>query len=129
MDGGQFATILDGDIAKKTDTGGMFPVEDAKEAAERFADQKIVYTGPIFGYKMRSAEGTAALGEACVLDRFGLSLQAFKPLRASGSRRPAVIYPENLMIESAPEGLCLRFTLPKGAYATTLLREFMAAER
>jgi tRNA pseudouridine13 synthase len=107
----------------------MFCVEDAKEAEERFAHQKIIYTGPIYGYKMRSAEGAAALGEACVLDRFGLSLQAFKPLRASGARRPAVIYPQNLVVESAPEGLCLRFTLAKGAYATTLLREFMTAER
>jgi tRNA pseudouridine13 synthase len=44
-------TILKGDLAKKTDTGGLFVVEDVAEATAWFAKGAISYTGPIFGLK------------------------------------------------------------------------------
>ena len=127
IDNGQYETILPGDIAKKTDTGGMFLVEDVQEAAQRFANREIVYTGPIFGHKMKRAAKAAGAAEDRVLEQFGLSLPAFKPLRAGGSRRAARLYLDDLTIEPVREGLRLSFTLPSGAYATTVLREFTKA--
>jgi tRNA pseudouridine13 synthase len=124
MERGAYATILPGDVAKKTDTGGIFLVEDVEEAAQRFADHQIVYTGPIYGHKMKRAGDAAGAAEDRVLEQFGLSLPAFKLLRAGGSRRAAIVYPDDLVIEPAREGLRLRFTLPAGTYATTLLGEF-----
>ena len=124
MRAGRYDAIVTGDIAKKTDTGGMFLVEDDREAAKRFASRDIIYTGPIFGYKMKRADGMAGAAEEQILEQFGLSLSAFKPLRARGSRRAAILYPDDLKITSIPEGLNFRFSLPAGAYATTLLREF-----
>ena len=124
MTRGAYQTILLGDITKKTDTGGMFTVTDVHDATQRFINHKIVYTGPIFGYKMKPATDAAGLAEARVLEQFGLSPSDFKTFRAKGSRRPAIVYPKDLDIQPDPEGLRLRFTLPAGAYATTLLREF-----
>jgi tRNA pseudouridine13 synthase len=123
MDRGRYSTILPGDIAKKTDTGGMFLVDDDPSAVRRFAERQIVYTGPIFGFKMRRATEGPGAAEEDVLERFGLTLQSFKPRRAAGSRRAAIVYPHDLSIATAAEGLRLRFTLPAGAYATVLLRE------
>ena len=37
MEAGDFDTLLSGDVAKKTDTGGMFTVEDLNTEARRFA--------------------------------------------------------------------------------------------
>ena len=54
---GWFETLLQGDLAKKTDTGGLFEVEDEAVESERFRERKITYTGPIYGAKMRWATG------------------------------------------------------------------------
>ncbi len=116
--------VLKGDVVQKTDTGGMFVVEDVEEAQQRFEARKLVYTGPIFGYKMRSADDEARHYESGILKSFGLELETFKPLKASGSRRRALLYIEDLSIAHAEDGLRFVFTLPSGAYATTVLREF-----
>jgi tRNA(Glu) U13 pseudouridine synthase TruD len=38
------------------------------------------------------------------------------------------LFLDDLSIEPHTDGLLFTFTLPKGAYATTVLREFMKAE-
>lgn len=124
MERDDFDTLIMGDLVQKTDTGGMFVVEDLQEAAHRFSERKIIYTGPIFGYKMRPAGDQAGRHEHRLLESFGLGVEAFRPLKAAGSRRSAVLHLEDLTVEPASEGLRFRFTLPSGAYATTLLREF-----
>jgi tRNA pseudouridine13 synthase len=48
--------------------------------------------------------------------------------RLNGSRRAARLLLNDLCIEPHLEGLLFTFSLPKGAYATTVLREFMKAE-
>jgi tRNA pseudouridine13 synthase len=119
-----FDTILKGDLAKKTDTGGMFIVEDIADAATRLARGAIVYTGPIFGHKMMAPRDEAAQWEARILADHHLTAADFKPLRAPGSRRPAVLRLSDLAIQKADDGLLFSFTLPSGAYATAVMREF-----
>lgn len=121
---GDYATILQGDVAQKTDTGGLFTVDDPAEAADRFARRAIVYTGPIYGHKMMPAAEPAAAFEARVLTDYGLTRELFKRLRAPGSRRRAILHLDDLHIAPDPDGLRLTFTLPPGAYATIVLREF-----
>jgi tRNA pseudouridine13 synthase len=48
-----------------------------------------------------------------------------KRARLNGSRRPARLLVDDLQIVSHPEGLLFSFSLPKGAYATIVLREFL----
>ncbi len=117
-------TLIKGDVVQKTDTGGMFVVEDLEEAAQRFDKRQLVYTGPMFGFKMKSAGDAAGRYEQRLLDSIDLDLMAFKPLKAAGSRRRALLYIEELSVESVESGLRFVFTLPSGAYATTVMREF-----
>jgi tRNA pseudouridine13 synthase len=48
--------------------------------------------------------------------------------RLTGSRRTAQLFLDDLAITPAGEDLRFDFTLPKGAYATTVLREFMKTD-
>jgi tRNA pseudouridine13 synthase len=127
IDCGRFRTLLQGDVARKTDTGGLFVVDDLDEAVQRFAAGRIVYTGPIYGHKMMGAAGAAGEYENALLRRFGLTPAAFKPLRAPGSRRAAILYLHDLTFKRVEQGFEFNFTLPAGAYATTVLREFTRA--
>jgi len=124
MEAGSYRQLLAGDIAKKTATGGIFLVEDLSTEGPRFEAGEIVYTGPIYGFKMRSAEAAAGQREAALLEQFTLCAEDFRPLRAPGSRRPAILHPADLKIIAVDEGLRFTFTLPSGAYATTVMREF-----
>jgi tRNA pseudouridine13 synthase len=103
----------------------MFIIEDLQEAQQRFTAGKIIYTGPIYGHKMKSAGYRAQAFEFGLLRSLGLNPEIFKPLRAPGSRRAGIVHVDDLTIKKVPEGLEFTFTLPSGTYATTLLREFI----
>ena len=120
----EFDKVILGDLAKKPDTGGMFTIEDLQEAQQRFEARKIIYTGPIFGHKMKPAGSRAQAFEIGLLESLDLNPEIFKPLRAPGSRRAGIVHVDDLTINNVMEGLELTFTLPSGTYATTLLREF-----
>jgi tRNA pseudouridine13 synthase len=126
---GEFGSLLMGDVAKKTDTGGLFEVEDPAAEQPRLDRGEITYTGPIYGHKMRSASGLAGEREIEVLEAEGVSQQDLKRAGLKGSRRPARLLPGPISItphdQDGVVGLWFSFALPKGAYATTLLREFI----
>ncbi len=121
---GHYQELLAGDIVKKSDTGGMFTVEDLNAEAPRFDAGEIVFTGPIFGFKMKPATDDAGAREKSLLERFNLTPEEFRPLRSPGSRRVAILHLLDLEIDAVTDGLRFNFTLPSGAYATTVLREF-----
>jgi tRNA pseudouridine13 synthase len=125
MSRGDYRSILAGDVAQKTDTGGLFVVNDVPEATERFDRGAIVYTGPIFGAKMMPADASAGEHEKNILKSLDLETDAFVRLKSPGTRRRAILYLEDLTIEPAAGGLLFSFTLPSGAYATMVMREFM----
>ena len=124
MEQGLFGTVLTGDICKKADTGGMFQVEDAAAEQPRFDEGAIAYTGPLFGRKMRPAAADALALEERVLVELGLSEQDVQRSRTDGVRRPARLWLPEINIMNVASGLQLAFSLPKGAYATVVLREF-----
>jgi len=124
---------LAGDVLKKTDTGGLFTVDDTAaalaDAAARLAARAVVVTGPMYGHKMMSPPpGTAsAAREDALLAAEGIDATAFKVLGrlAEGTRRPLLVPVGAASVRAgdAPDSLVLEFTLPPGAYATVLLAE------
>ncbi|MDL2274596.1 tRNA pseudouridine(13) synthase TruD [Desulfosarcina sp. OttesenSCG-928-G10] len=125
METGNYHRLLAGDIVRKTDTGGMFDVLDPVVEGERFERREIIYTGPMYGFKMKPAQADAGARETELLNRFGFTLDDFRRFRAPGSRREAILFLSDLEIRPVEENLEFSFTLPSGAYATTVLREFM----
>lgn len=122
---GLFEKLLSGDVAKKTDTGGMFEVEDLERESARFEQGEISYTGPIYGYKMRKALDQAGERESQLLSAEGVDKEMMAKAGLKGTRRPARLMVDGLEMEETPQGMLFSFALPKGSYATALLREFM----
>ncbi len=125
---GWFERLLTGDLAKKLDTGGMFEVEEAEVERPRFERREITYTGPIYGYRMRWPGGQPGELERQILAKAEVTSEQLRRARLKGSRRPARIFVDDLRVEPHPEGLLFNFSLPKGSYATVVLREFIKAD-
>ena len=121
---GLFHTLLQGDMAKKYDTGGIFWVEDLEAEQPRYVNKEITFTAPIYGYKMKTARHEAHELEKTILINAGITNEQFRELRAKGTRRPGRLVPR-INVSATDDGLRLRFELPKGGFATTVLREFM----
>ncbi|WP_456421383.1 tRNA pseudouridine(13) synthase TruD [Thermococcus sp.] len=128
---------LVGDIAVQV-KGGI-PYRDrtyrVTETNIEFVNEKIrkgqaMVSGPLFGFAMRKAKGLPGELEREILEEEGIDLEAFKrlpkPLNEPGGRRELLIRPLGLTYGYVPgKGMCFRFFLPKGVYATSVLREIM----
>ena len=126
---GSWSTVLPGDLAKKHDTGGLFPVPlegaELDDARERAMAGLVSATGPMFGAKMRWPAGApldlereilaATIGEPSRLDAARSA--------GEGTRRSLRMMVSNLTSEplDGGGGLSVSFVLPKGGYATTVL--------
>ena len=120
---GNFERMLAGDVAQRSDSGAPFDVTDPDGETERLLRGEITYTGPLFGKKMRPATGEAGAREAELLEAQGIQPADFK--KATGARRPGRLHLPEITLEPTPNGLWFRFQLPRGAYATALLREIL----
>ncbi len=125
---GWFERLLTGDIAKKRDTGGLFEVEDPEAEQPRFDRDEITYTGPIYGSRMWWAAGEPGALERAVLEEAEVTEEMLDRHHLNGSRRRARLVLDDLTVAPHPDGLLFTFSLPKGAYATTVLREFIRRE-
>jgi len=97
---------------------------------EKIEQSQAMVSGPLFGFAMRRAEGLPRRLEEEILEGEGISLEAFKrlpkPMAEPGGRRELLIRPIGLTYGySTGTGMCFRFFLPKGVYATSVLREIM----
>jgi tRNA pseudouridine13 synthase len=120
---GLFGQVILGDVAKKHDTGGEFVVQDPALDNPRALRFEISATGALYGKKYREAEGPARALEDQILQKYGLQRSQFATRR--GDRRLIRFPLSEWSLEECQEGLWVSFFLPKGAYATAVLREVM----
>lgn len=121
---GKFSELIHGDLAKKHDTGGIFWVDELETEQNRFINKEISFTAPMYGYKMRQAKYESNELETRILDSVTITSDDFRKHHVKGTRRLGRLLPY-ISIRENPEGLELSFTLPKGSFATTVLREYM----
>ena len=126
MERGLYDKLLLGDWAKKHDTGGMFIVTDLKEISRSVA-LEISATLPLYGKKIKLSDSQAGDFEREVLEKFGFRWLDFakNPLSLRGSQRVTRIIPWEISLKPSQKGYWLAFNLPKGAFATSVLREIM----
>jgi tRNA pseudouridine13 synthase len=120
--------VLPGDVLKKTQTGGLFQSTDPAADQPRLDTRELVPAGPLFGPEMPPATGEALGLEDGILAEAGITREEWARSRVptTGTRRALIVYPEELSAEPAGEdALRISFILPKGSFATVLLREFM----
>lgn len=126
---GLYRTVIAGDLLHKRG-GGMFTCDDPVTDTARLVAGELVVTGPMFGDRMRQpGDGSpAAEREAAILAREGLGRAAFATVRAiaEGTRRDATIEVRDVAVVTVDGSTIeVAFTLPGGAYATTVMREIM----
>lgn len=124
--------VFEGDIARKTDTGGLFEVEDPEEEQPRATEFDISPTGLLPGGDPWYANGEPGQSEKALLSRHELSEEDFDRvgyLRSDGDRRPFRFRIEGSLPEFDEDEngpfLKLRFWIPSGCYATIFLREIL----
>lgn len=116
-----------GDVARVTESGGLFLVEDVETDLERASRFEISATGPIFGTKMSEPSGDVAAREARIMEEFGIppgsELSVPRGLKLPGARRPVRVAVADPVLSREGEDLLFSFGLPSGSYATVLLEE------
>lgn len=119
--GGYLNTVIDGDWAKKHDTGGEFEILDAASEQERAERNEISATIPLHGQKVPVSQRAAGERERAMLARFGLQWEDFS--NRNGDRRLSRIFITNVGASMHEGDLVIAFDLPKGSFATTIIRE------
>lgn len=141
---GRLASLEDGDLAFKHDSGAVFAIgaetseEERGALPERLKKMEISPSGPMWGPRMTRAGGKVGEREREALEQAGLSVERLDSLNRrdveamEGKRRPMrvpVRLPdvEGGMDEHGEYVKCV-FELPRGAFATTVMQEVMKGE-
>lgn len=123
---GSWARVVEGDLAQKHDSGGVFLVgaSDLEDAARRSDEGLVSATGPMFGAKMRWPEGHPAEIEREALHELvddPSRLDAFSSY-GEGARRSLRLWVQDLSYRrEGDDAIVVTFALTKGGYATTVL--------
>jgi tRNA pseudouridine13 synthase len=124
--------VIEGDVLKKVQTGGIFVSKDIELDQIRFDNHEIVPTGPMIGCKMKNPEGESFAFEKSILE--GMSYddkvaEGCKKQKISGTRRPLIVYPWDMNYYEDDAGIVINFSLPKGSFATILIREIIKPDQ
>ena len=126
---GKLFDLLDGDLAVKSESGGIFKVPVADQESSRMSSGEISYTGPMFGKKMRSPEGPSLQLEMDTLSYLGKTEEDFKKMKVPGARRAGIIPLHDLELEwETDESVWMKFSLPAGSYATVAISHLIQLE-
>jgi tRNA pseudouridine13 synthase len=124
--------VLVGDWATKLENGACFQVEDAAKEQPRVDRFEISPTGILFGSRVSWASGEPGLIEQAVVAEAGTTREALveagKACGFRGERRALRVPVAELDWSLEGSVLTLAFTLPPGAYATSVLRELMKTD-
>ncbi|ABK99314.1 tRNA pseudouridine(13) synthase TruD [Pelobacter propionicus] len=118
--------VMEGDLAWKHVNGACFLVEDQEQEQPRAERFEISPSGPMFGTKMMQPQGEPRNMEERILAEEGLTLDSFgaqSGVAMEGQRRALRVPLGNPSCSQEGSSLCLEFFLPKGSYATSVLRE------
>ena len=121
--------LLLGDLAFRHIGGAVFRVEDVAKEQPRADVFEISPSGPLFGLRMTAANGAPGELEEKILVDAGVTLADFasRTVRAPGGRRPLRFCPTGAQVQLGADErgpyFELQFELPRGSYATALLRE------
>lgn len=125
----QLDKVFVGDWATKLENGACFQVENAEQEQPRADRFEISPTGILFGSRVSWAAGEPGMIEEAVMTEAGATketlIAAAKACGFRGERRALRIPLAELEWSLDGNALTLSFSLPPGAYATSVLRELM----
>lgn len=133
VDAGDIVVPMDSDGVPDHDT--LVPVRPAnlEKCRRQVRKGRAAPTGLVFGLDTPFAEGSMGEIERRVvaqeqLEPKDFAIPAMPELTAFGQRRALVVQAADYTRAAGPGAMSFRFRLPKGCYATSLLREFMKTD-
>ncbi|MFB6103498.1 MAG: tRNA pseudouridine(13) synthase TruD [Halobacteriaceae archaeon] len=132
-----FGSPVPGDVVCFTEDRGGLQVPDPSRT-QRVTDDRVevidrhcrrgraVVTAPLVGTDTEFGEGRPGEIERSVLESVGLTRDQFDlpaPYDSTGTRRAILVWTD--LVASVDDEVVLSFGLPKGAYATVVLREYL----
>lgn len=121
--------IFVGDWAMKLENGACFQVDDAEKEQPRADRFEISPTGILFGSRVSWASGEPGRIEETVVAEAGATKETLvasaKACGFRGERRALRVHLAELEWSLNGSSLTISFSLPPGAYATSVLREVM----
>jgi len=120
---------LPGDLMALAGSSSVFKAEEGDAAiAERLTTMDIHPTGPLSGKGDLASAGQVKSLEQGIIEKYAVLARGLAAAGLKQERRPLRLVPENLQILSAgDEELMVEFSLPTGAFATSVLREMVSA--
>ena len=124
---GSWARALDGELFCLRDSGSVFAAEVDAEIQARLQSGDIHISGPLFGAAGKlSVTGDVAALESSVFERNTLLCKGLLRHGLKMERRPLRVVPRQLAAQwLADDCVQLRFALPGGCFATSLVRELV----
>jgi tRNA pseudouridine13 synthase len=115
------------------DTAIPVTQDNLEKVTRNARERKAFVSGLLYGTESTFAEGRMGEIERRIVAEQGLESKDFqivglREASSKGSRRELLAHYTNLEVECLPGEAVFSFSLNKGCYATTLLREFMKAE-
>lgn len=122
---------VEGDIIIDNEEHLVHEISD--DIDERIKNFEVHPTAPLFGSKVPLAGGELGKMEQKVIDEEGVTLEEFKvpkmpKLGSHGLRRAVRFKIWDASAKATDEGVLVEFSIPKGCYATAVLREIMKNE-
>lgn len=124
IEANKFTELLDGDYVQLDGSESGFTVQDMAQELPRFVAKDIHPTAPMPGRGRSQLLAKAAEFETAVLEPYHELIAALERKGLNGERRAIRVFPQNVILQWHNDNtLELAFSLPKGAFATSLLRE------
>lgn len=123
---GTWRSGLEGEVWQLDGTGSIFGPEPMSEDIRQRLDSGDIHpTGPLWGRgALRSTAEVAAIEQACAATEPALA-RGLEGADVAMQRRALRVRLREATIEVDGDDLLLRFVLPSGSYATSLLHELM----
>jgi len=126
---GNWNRIVDGDIASLDGSHSTFPCSmPDPELARRCAEFDIHPSGPLPGSDGKQVEREAAEIEYSVLEPYETLIDSMAGAGLKAARRALRLAPKSMEWERDNSDLILKFELPPGGYATSVLRELVTTD-
>ncbi|WGO83080.1 tRNA pseudouridine(13) synthase TruD [Arsenophonus apicola] len=120
--------IMDGDVMQLTGSGSWFVAnsEELPQLQARLLAGEIQITAPLYGEKELGTQSAAKLFEQQCLTHFSVLLPLLQTERTNLVRRAIIVVPQNMQWKwLEKQTLKLSFSLPKGSFATNVIRELI----
>lgn len=123
---GHFGAPIEGDVFSLQGSNSFFVSEEIDETLkDRLTKGDVFVSAPLWGGGELASNGAANTYEQQLASRYKAQCQMLEQLGLKQERRSIHLRPQNMTWELEQSNLVLRFELPSGSFATSVVREII----